>query len=83
MKSLSRISELAPRARNVSGQQVEEQRAVVAASRASSGARAIAESRELVQRLQVRRLPAQRGAVVNELDGQLSGGEIELQGSLF
>jgi hypothetical protein len=60
-------------------QKIEEQRAVVlgferhqTAARAGFG--------HFVQRLQVRRLPAQRGTVVDELDRKLTIHEIELHG---
>ena len=48
------------------------------ASRASSGDRGRPRD-ELVERLQVRRLTAQRRPVVDELDRQLARGEVELQ----
>ena len=64
---------------NVSGQHVEKERAIVAGfERHEAPARACIGKN--MQGLEVRRLAAQRRAVVDEFDDELFGGKVELQG---
>ena len=58
-------------------QHVEEKRAIVARLERHEPAVALL-ARELVERFQIRGFPGKRGPVINELDRDFAGGEIEL-----